>query len=658
MSQAITFDGEKLFATQAQLNEKLNIDTFIFANIPGLDPSLPIDRTEQLPPVEQRVFTQQVQQTGKINENIVVYSTVLESNTGPFQFNWVGLYSSVHQKLIAIQHIPTVSKTTNDGGSAGNTLNRNFGIEYSGISELTDISVSPETWQLDFTARLQGMDELTRLLSSDMNGKNWFINDGFKVTARSTENSFSITQGVGYISGLRIELSEQHILSLQSYPQNIYVDAYFEGSASSKWEPKFVFLTSNEEIADYIDNGTQHFICKLATIHSKNHIEELRSNESLSQAIEKKLDKVIGPVEMTEGTADNLLMRRSEEGPTRAHIEPKGNIEEGTVTKLDLMFDPYEEDKANYRIVNLYTKNGPVDGNNGENGVAVLGLKATGNHWGVWPSLHVGFQDDGVNGVPLKIMMFDTSDTTWRTPMKGAWYPNKAINSGDHVLAGGKLYRATSSGNCGDNIPTHTSGIASDGNIYWQFIRNFSAAYQSIKPVVVIGDRDSKPLHGFPNVRLQLAGDSLVHWGKGFRFVDSEGKPFAKLSSTGNGEDDFITLTLESGGLFQIHKDKGYLRTVNLADVSTGKVFLGAETAVDVSKTRNIVFDNSQETLVNRFSKGEPYQRFTVLSENLNTSIEHNGYIKLKSGENYSLDGNHGIDFIFDRHGIVAKQVC
>ena len=72
---------------------------------------------------------------------MVVYSTVLDSITGPFEFNWVGLYSSVNQKLVAINHVPTVTKTATAPGAAGNTLNRNFGIEYSGIAELTGISV-------------------------------------------------------------------------------------------------------------------------------------------------------------------------------------------------------------------------------------------------------------------------------------------------------------------------------------------------------------------------------------------------------------------------------------------------------------------------------------------------------------------------------------
>jgi hypothetical protein len=292
MAQVITIAGERLFALKAQNNEQLDIDTFIFANVPGQDPNATIDRNEGLPPVAQRVHQQIVQQVGRINDNVVVYSTVLDSVTGPFDFNWVGLYSSANQTLIAVSHIPNVSKTITVPGTAGNTLNRNFGIEYSGIADLAGITVQPETWQLDFTARLSGMDELTRQLAADMNGKDWFIGDGFKVVPRSTTNTFKVTPGVGYVSGLRVELKQDHILTLQSYPQFVYVDAWFDGDASSKWAPKTAFTVTNGEMDDYIDvNGKPHYVFKLARITAADVVEDLRNINGLKQEIDKHISE-------------------------------------------------------------------------------------------------------------------------------------------------------------------------------------------------------------------------------------------------------------------------------------------------------------------------------------------------------------------------------
>lgn len=227
-----------------------------------------------------------MQQYGRISDNIVVYSTVLSSTTGPFEFNWLGLYSSVNQTLVAIQHVPTVTKTVTAPGVAGNTLNRNFGIEYSGIAELTGINVDPETWQLDFTARLDGMDELTRQLAADMNGKDWFIGDGFKVVPRSTLNTFKVTAGAGYVSGLRVELAADHILTLSSYPQFVYVDAWFDGTSDSIWKGHTTFTVTNTEMDDYIDvNGRNHYVFKLARITAADVVEDLRNVDGLPQQI-------------------------------------------------------------------------------------------------------------------------------------------------------------------------------------------------------------------------------------------------------------------------------------------------------------------------------------------------------------------------------------
>ena len=293
MASVITIAGEKLFAAKAQANEQLDIDTFIFANIPGQDPAAPINREEGLP-TDFIVAQQTVQQVGRINDNVVVYSTVLDSITGPFEFNWVGLYSSINNTLVAINHVPNTAKTKTESGVAGNTLNRNFGIEYSGIADLTGIDVAPETWQLDFTARLSGMDKLTQQLAADMNGKDWFIDDGFKVESRSTINSFKILPGVGYVGGLRIELDNEHFFSVaeSEYFQFVYVDAWLDGDASSTWSPKFIFKVSNDEIDDYVDAlGVKHFIFKLAHILSDKEVINLITAHGLVKDISQHVEK-------------------------------------------------------------------------------------------------------------------------------------------------------------------------------------------------------------------------------------------------------------------------------------------------------------------------------------------------------------------------------
>ena len=307
MAQVITLAGERLFALKAQNNEQLDIDTFIFANVPGQDSTTPIDRNEGLPPLAQRVHSQIVQQTGRVNDNVVIYSTVLDSLTGPFDFNWVGLYSSVNQTLVAISHVPPVEKTITEPGAAGNTLSRNFGIEYSGIAELTGITIDPETWQVDHNARLNGMDELTRKLAEDMNGKDWFIGDGFKVVPRSTLNTFKVTAGAGYVSGLRVELPADNIITLSSYPKFVYIDAWFDGDSNSVWKGKTAFTVTNSEMSDYVDvNGKQHYVFKLAKITAADTVEDYRNIQGIAQKLD---DHINNSTEAHKASAISLAVK-------------------------------------------------------------------------------------------------------------------------------------------------------------------------------------------------------------------------------------------------------------------------------------------------------------------------------------------------------------
>ena len=127
------------------------------------------------------------------------------------------------------------------------------------------------------------MDKLTQQLATDMNGKDWFIDDGLKVVPRATANSFSVTPGVGYVSGLRVELKQEHILIVQTYPQFVYVDAWFSGNANSTWSPQLAFTVANTEMDDYIDpSGTQHYVYKLAVINAADDVEDLRIDNKIA----------------------------------------------------------------------------------------------------------------------------------------------------------------------------------------------------------------------------------------------------------------------------------------------------------------------------------------------------------------------------------------
>ncbi|PSU89818.1 hypothetical protein C0W42_08460 [Photobacterium kishitanii] len=280
--------GEALIAQMQAENKVLVIDKFIFANVPNR-PTFP-DRDDVVP-VEHVVHESAVHEQGRLTENSVIYSTTLASNVGPFSFNWSGLFCSEHNVLVAINFPPPVDKTFDAPGITGNTLVRSFVLEYKGISETTNITVDPSSWQYDAHKRMSKMDNDTAQAIIDQNGKDWFIDDGFIVTPQS--GAYSIKAGAGYVSGHRISLDFDRIIQVPEKPAFIYVDAFREGSPTGEWQTKFTFVVSADEKDDYADaQGVNHFVCKIAQVFEDGSVGDMRAKgESASRGFVVDNDK-------------------------------------------------------------------------------------------------------------------------------------------------------------------------------------------------------------------------------------------------------------------------------------------------------------------------------------------------------------------------------
>lgn len=149
----ITAAGLALFADALYSGETITIDRLVFADVPGLDPAVTPDENQSLPPAGQIMLDAEISHSGKVDENTVVYSTILTANDGNFYINWIGLYSTEHETLVAVCVVPRHYKFKTDGFQAGNTLYKNFAIQYANAAALTGISINPETWQYNFDTR-------------------------------------------------------------------------------------------------------------------------------------------------------------------------------------------------------------------------------------------------------------------------------------------------------------------------------------------------------------------------------------------------------------------------------------------------------------------------------------------------------------------------
>jgi len=127
---AIINSGVSYITSRQAASQPVAVAEFVLANISGLDHTQPVNLAEVMPAAEDIVWQGAVTRAGYINPNAVVYSLMLGSNVGDFDFNWIGLRSATGE-LIAVNYVPVIEKRKTFGTTQGNNITRNFMIEFS-----------------------------------------------------------------------------------------------------------------------------------------------------------------------------------------------------------------------------------------------------------------------------------------------------------------------------------------------------------------------------------------------------------------------------------------------------------------------------------------------------------------------------------------------
>lgn len=291
MSQsAITLAFERWKASATEAQQPVILDEFVLANVPNLDPSKSIDRSEGLPDAKYIMHRQAVNKVGVVNQNAVAYSVTIGAEIGDFEFNWIGLLNKQSGTVAMIVHAPTQQKIKTQSGQQGNVLTRSFLLEYLGASKETAITTPAEMWQIDFTARLTGIDEMQRLINRDKYGAASFFSHGFLVAKAG--NQFYVTRGLGYIEGLRAELLENKNITVTNQATKVWVDVSYQGNITSDWDVH-IANTVKPDLKNYTDNaGFPHFVFAVASISATGVITDLRPKGTLdAQYFEDALKK-------------------------------------------------------------------------------------------------------------------------------------------------------------------------------------------------------------------------------------------------------------------------------------------------------------------------------------------------------------------------------
>ena len=283
MGASITHAGQSLIAQKQAAKQILKVVKFVFANVPGLDPNAPVDRAAAKPPANQLVYTTAVNRDGYVNPNQVIYSAVVDSSVGDWDFNWIGLEAE-DGTLFAVAYVPLQQKRKNIPPlQIGNNLTRNFLVEYDGAQDITGITVDASTWQHDFTVRLAGIDLRERMSNRDVYGRVCFWDSAFQLE-RNAFGLFQVKAGIVYIEGVRLALSEPTVVQVAAIPAKAWLDVALRRQGSdvvAQWSVVFGATKADYQESD----GTQHYLVELASIDAGGAITDSRKWQPITSAL-------------------------------------------------------------------------------------------------------------------------------------------------------------------------------------------------------------------------------------------------------------------------------------------------------------------------------------------------------------------------------------
>lgn len=308
MGASITLAGENLIAQKQAAHAGLKVARFIFANIPGLDTSGPVDRTAGKPAAAQIVYSYLIpdDNAGYVNPNQVVYSAQIGSDVGDWDFNWIGL-ESAEGTLFAVAYVPFQQKRRNIPPlQIGNNLTRNFLVVFDGAQALTGITIDANTWQHDFTVRLAGIDERERQSNRDIFGRACFF--GSALQLEKVGAVYQLKPGTAYVEGVRLQRSAALAVVPSAFPTTAWLDVALQRELNDVVASWNVVWGAGK--VDYVDNaGVQHYCVAIADLPNSNTITDSRSVEDIAGPLVKhfaSVDYVVSSISTRQPSHENL----------------------------------------------------------------------------------------------------------------------------------------------------------------------------------------------------------------------------------------------------------------------------------------------------------------------------------------------------------------
>ncbi|MGR6871167.1 phage tail-collar fiber domain-containing protein [Pseudomonas sp. HK3] len=269
--------GETYLRNKIHSQEAPVFTEFVLSYIDGLNPSEQPSKSEQLPAADTivgRFSVSEFGRKGKINDNQVVYSLILDSSVGDFVFNRIDLISDDGQSAV-VEYTADQPKSKYDNDKSGNNITRNMVLKFQGAAEVLNVSVPAQSWQIDYTARMNQQDEQARLVYRDQLGRQTFFGGGFLLEYNAA-TGHSIKAGLGYVEGVRLFQLMDINISHQKL-KDIWLDVCLindGGEVVGHFD--VIYDIKGTQKNDYSTDTERHYLFKIATTDINGVVTDFR----------------------------------------------------------------------------------------------------------------------------------------------------------------------------------------------------------------------------------------------------------------------------------------------------------------------------------------------------------------------------------------------
>ncbi|HFE7521729.1 TPA: phage tail protein [Salmonella enterica subsp. enterica serovar Newport] len=335
---AITSAFENYKAMEAANGRKVVINSCVLANIPDPDMEKGPQPDEAMPDESLIVHRQAVTRAAMVNADTVTYTVTLDESAGNFTFNWLALMCGDGDTPALIMYLEPQKKIRTAGGKQGNVLTYSCLMEYAGASVQTDITTPASTWQIDFSRRLSGMDDLIRQNAMELYGEALFFDDAFKISTGATADTLTMQTGTAYVRGVRVTSIRPADITLpadRTEDLTVSLNVVFQGNVTGEHRAKYTLIS--RVAPDYTDTlNIPHFVQPLARIAPDGTVTDLRlTGKTASDQLQGDFLEVSQNLaEIARNGADAQLMARGNLNLGNSATRDMGTTE-GTVAAGD-----------------------------------------------------------------------------------------------------------------------------------------------------------------------------------------------------------------------------------------------------------------------------------------------------------------------------------